>query len=109
MASAPEAVPSPRPAYLRRLTVTERLLPWIHASALFALLVPRLILYLPTLSEIVARRNLVKNVHIWVAVAWAIALVAVAVVGNRRALRDSWREIETIDGEDRRWLLHRRP
>ena len=79
----------------------------MHASAFFALLATGLILYLPALSTIVSRRHLVKNVHLWVAVAWAVALVVILVVGNRRRLAEDWREIETIDRDDRRWLRGR--
>jgi formate dehydrogenase subunit gamma len=80
----------------------------VHASAFFALLASGLILYLPALSTLISRRNLVKNVHIWVAVAWAIAILVIVVAGNRRRLVDDWREIETIDRDDRRWLRGRR-
>jgi formate dehydrogenase subunit gamma len=93
-----------RPGYVRRFTVTERVVHWVHATAFFALLASGLVLYLPSLSAWISRRNLVKNVHIWTAIAWAVALAAVFVVGNRRALRDSWREVETLDRDDRRWL-----
>ena len=94
-----------RPGYVRRFTVTERIVHWTHAMAFFALLASGLVLYLPSLSTWISRRNLVKNIHIWTAIAWAVALVAVFVVGNRRALRDSWREVETLDRDDRRWLV----
>jgi formate dehydrogenase subunit gamma len=68
------------------------------------------VLYVPSLSIWVSRRNLVKNVHIWTAVAWAAALLLVVAVGNRKALRETWREVETIDSDDRRWLRgHRAP
>jgi formate dehydrogenase subunit gamma len=67
-----------------------------------------LILYLPALSEAVARRNLVKNVHIFAAVGWALAIVLVVTLGDRRRLAADWREIEAIDADDRRWLRGRR-
>lgn len=105
MASPPDSSPRPR---ITRFTLTERVLHWMHASAFFALLATGLILYLPALSTLVNRRNLVKNVHIWVAVAWAVAIVVILVAGNRRRLADDWREIETIDRDDRRWLRGRR-
>lgn len=104
MGPVPEAVTT-RPGYVRRFTVTERIVHWTHATAFFALLATGLVLYLPSLSVWISRRNLVKNIHIWTAVAWAVALVAVFVVGNRRALRDSWREVEALDRDDRRWLV----
>jgi len=93
-----------KPGYVRRFTVTERVVHWTHATAFFVLLASGLVLYLPSLSTWISRRNLVKNIHIWTAVAWAVALVAVFVVGNRRALREAWRDVETLDRDDRRWL-----
>ena len=99
---------SPDPQTLRRFSVTERALHWAHATGFFAMLASGLILYLPALSTLVARRNLVKNLHIWAAVAWALAIVLVVLVGNRHALRASWREAERLDRNDRRWLRGRR-
>jgi formate dehydrogenase subunit gamma len=96
------------PARIRRFTLTERLLHWVHASGFLVMLATGLILYLPSLSTWISRRNLVKNVHIWTAVAWAIAIVLVFVLGNRRALLDDWREAERLDRDDRRWLTFRR-
>jgi formate dehydrogenase subunit gamma len=87
---------------------TERALHWIHATSFFALLATGLILYLPALAEVVARRNLVKNLHLLTAVVWFVAIVVVVVVGDRRRLAEDWREIETIDRDDRRWLAGRR-
>lgn len=99
----------PRPAgRLTRFTRTERTLHWVHAGSFLAMLASGLILYLPALSTLVGRRNLVKNVHIWVAVAWLLAVILIVLLGNRRALRETWREIETIDRDDRRWLRGRR-
>ena len=43
----------------------------MHASAFLALLATGMILYLPALSTLISRRQLVKGVHLWVAVAWA--------------------------------------
>jgi len=97
-----------RPGYVRRFTATERVLHWTHATAFFALLATGLVLYVPSLSIWVSRRDVVKNIHIWVAVAWFVALVFVVALGNRRALRETWQEIETIDRDDRRWLTGRR-
>ena len=92
---------------VERFTRTERTLHWVHATGFFAMLATGLVLYLPALSEFVARRNLVKNVHIFVAVAWAIAIVLVFALGDRRRLAADWREIETLDRDDRRWLRGR--
>jgi formate dehydrogenase subunit gamma len=95
------------PLRIARFNRTERLLHWIHATSFFVLLATGLILYLPSLATLIAQRQLVKNVHIWVALAWAVAIAAVLVLGDRRRLADDWREIETIDRDDRRWLRRR--
>ena len=92
---------------IHRFGRTERALHWVHASGFLAMLATGLILYLPALSEAVARRNLVKNVHLVSAVAWAIAIALVLVLGDRRRLAADWREVETIDADDRRWLRGR--
>ena len=99
---------APREGYLLRFTLTERLAHWIHASAFFALLATGLVLYVPALSTWINRRNTVKNVHLLTAIVWAVALVLLVVLGNRAALRRTWREVETIDADDRRWLRGRR-
>ena len=96
------------PTRIERFTRTERTLHWMHASAFFALLATGMILYLPALSTLINRRTVVKGVHLWVAVAWAVALVIIFVAGNRKRLAEDWREIETIDADDRRWLRGRR-
>ncbi len=93
---------------IARFGRTERAVHWVHAAAFFALLATGLILLVPDLSVLVARRNLVKNIHIFTAVGWAVLLVAIVVVGDRRRLAADWREVETIDGDDRRWLRGRR-
>jgi formate dehydrogenase subunit gamma len=93
---------------IRRFGPTERVLHWVHASGFFAMLATGLILYVPALSEAIARRNLVKNLHLLSAVAWVLAIGLVLVLGDRRRLASDWRELETIDADDRRWLLGRR-
>jgi formate dehydrogenase subunit gamma len=93
---------------VRRFGATERALHWAHASGFLAMLATGLVLYLPALSELVARRNLVKNVHLFSALAWAIAIVLVVALGDRRRLAADWREIEAIDADDRRFLRGRR-
>jgi formate dehydrogenase subunit gamma len=97
-----------RPRYVKRFTVTERLLHWVHASAFFVLLASGLVLYLPALSAAVGRRPLIKDIHFWTGVSWAGALVAIGVLGmvfdDRRALRETLRELDVFDRDDRRFL-----
>jgi len=97
-----------RGSRIARFNRTERLLHWAHASSFFAMLATGLILYLPSLSTLIAHRQIVKNVHLWVALAWGAAIVLILVLGDRKRLSDDWHEIETIDRDDRRWLRRRR-
>ena len=80
----------------------------MHASAFFTLLGSGLVLYLPRLSELVSRRPLVKAIHIDAAIAWAVALVVIVAVGDRRGLARTVREFELFDADDRRWLTGRK-
>ena len=95
------------PDRIRRFSRTERALHWVHASAFFVLLGSALVLYLPRLSELVARRQLVKDVHLYTGLAWAILIALLLVLGLRHGLRATIREIERFDREDVRWLLLR--
>lgn len=93
-----------RRRYVERFTLTERLLHWVHAGAFFVLLGSGLILYLPALSTAVGRRPLIKDIHFWTGISWAGALVLIAVLGNRRALLRTAREIDLFDRDDFRFL-----
>ena len=92
---------------IRRFSRTERALHWVHASAFFLLLASGLILYVPRLSELVARRQLVKELHLYTALAWAVLILLLLLLGLRTGLPDTIRELERFDAEDLRWLLHR--
>jgi formate dehydrogenase subunit gamma len=96
-----------RPRHVRRFTVTERLLHWVHASAFFVLLGSGLILYLPALSTTFADRPLIKDVHFYTAISWAGAMALIALLGNRGALRRTLREVDLFDRDDRRFLAGR--
>jgi len=82
---------------------------WVHATAFLVLLGTGLALYLPSLSELVGRRPLLKSIHVYTAVAWIVALVLVIVFGDRRSLRATVREIDLFDRDDRAWLRRRHP
>jgi formate dehydrogenase subunit gamma len=88
---------------IRRFSLTERALHWVHALAFFVLLATGLVLYLPNLA-FVGNRPLVKGIHLWCAVGWAVAIVLVVALGDRRGLRRTLRELEWFDRDDRLWL-----
>ena len=93
---------------VRRFSKTERALHWIHAGAFFALLITGLVLYLPALGVALGSRETVKTVHLYTALGWAVALILVVLVGNRAVLRNTLREINWFDADDRRWLGRKR-
>lgn len=86
---------------VERWNRTERSLHWVHATAFMVLLGSGLCLYLPSLSELVSRRPLLKHIHLYTAAAWAVALVLVFAFGNRRSLRRTVRELDTLDPDGR--------
>jgi formate dehydrogenase subunit gamma len=97
----------PAPRYVRRFSLTERLLHWVHASAFFVLLGSGLILYIPALSVAVGRRPLIKDIHFYTGLSWAAALVLIALLGNRRAIARTLREIDLFDRDDASFLRGR--
>jgi formate dehydrogenase subunit gamma len=95
------------PRRLQRFTRTERSVHWVHAVAFVVLLVSGLCLYLPSLAELIGRRPLLKTIHVYTALAWIAALIVILVVGDRRSLRATIREIDVWDRDDRDWLKRR--
>jgi formate dehydrogenase subunit gamma len=75
----------------------------------FFLLATGLILYLPSLSIAVGRRVLVQNVHFWSGIAWVCVLVAIIVLGDRRGIVETAREVDRFDRDDLRWLAGKKP
>lgn len=92
--------------YVARFSRVERLLHWVNALGFFFLLGTGLILYLPRLSMLVSRRQLIQSIHFWGGVAWLCALAAVVLLGGRRLLATA-RELDTFDSDDLRWLRGR--
>ncbi|HEY7420406.1 MAG TPA: cytochrome b/b6 domain-containing protein [Gaiellaceae bacterium] len=95
-----------RAGYVRRFSPVERLLHWVNALGFFFLLVTGLILYLPSLSMLVSRRQLIQSLHFWAGVGWLSALAVVVLLGGRRLLATA-RELDTFDSDDLRWLRGR--
>lgn len=89
--------------YVERFSRSERAVHWIHATAFFLLLASGLILYLPSFAGI-GNRPLLKDVHVYTAVAWAVALLVVWLFGDREGLRRTARELDGFDVDDRLWL-----
>ena len=93
--------------YVRRFSRTERTLHWVNAIGFFWLLATGLILYLPSLSVLVSRRQLIQVMHFWGGVAWVSLLAIVVVLGDRRGILRLARELDAFDGDDLTWLRGR--
>jgi formate dehydrogenase subunit gamma len=92
--------------HVRRFSPVERLLHWVNAAGFFFLLATGLILYLPSLSMLVSRRQLIQSLHFWAGVGWLCALAVVVLLGGRRLLATA-RELDSFDSDDLRWLRRR--
>jgi formate dehydrogenase subunit gamma len=93
--------------YVRRFSRIERLLHWVNAAGFFFLLATGLILYLPSLSMLVSRRQTIQGIHFWGGVGWLGTLAVVVVLGGRRLLATA-RELDTFDRDDVLWLRGRK-
>ena len=91
-------------SYVRRFSRTERTLHWVNAAGFFVLLGSGLVLYLPSLAIAVGRRPLLKDIHFWAGIGWISALALVVLLGDRRGLVRTARELDRFDADDRLWL-----
>jgi len=89
------------PRSVARWSRTERAAHWVHASAFCILLGSGLCLYLPSLSEVVSRRPLLKDIHVYTALAWAVALLLVLLAADKRSLRRTLGELDRLDRRGR--------
>ncbi len=94
---------SGRGEYVTRFSPAERALHWLLASTFLVMLATGLILYLPSLAQVAADRQLWKGIHLGAAVAFWAGLVLLLVVAGDR-LRTTAKELDRFDGDDGRWL-----
>jgi formate dehydrogenase subunit gamma len=94
--------------YVRRFSRTERLLHWANALGFFVLLSSGLALYLPSLAVLIGRRPLVKDIHFWSGIGWVTVLALIVLLGDRRGLLRTARELDAFDSDDLRWLRGKR-
>ena len=98
-----------KPKYVHRFSKTERAVHWVNALGFFFLLTTGLILYIPRLSVEVGRRQFIQDAHFWGGVGWVASLLIVAVLGDRRGVLRTARELDVFEREDVNWLTRRRP
>ena len=83
--------------YVRRFSRSERTFHWVNAAFFLYLLATGLVLYLPRLSALVGRRPLMKDLHFWGGIGWIAALALIALLGDRRGLLRTLRELERLE------------
>lgn len=89
---------------VRRFGATERWLHAVNGVAFLILLGTGLALFLPFLAQVFGNRPVVKAIHLAVAALWLTAIVLTPILGDRRAIRRTRRQFESLDAEDLRWL-----
>jgi formate dehydrogenase subunit gamma len=99
---APTAT-EPPPGYVRRFSGPEQSLHWLLAISFFVMLATGLILYLPSLAEVAAQRQLWKSIHLGAALGFWVGLLLIW-SSNPEALRSTRHEIDRFDSDDRSWL-----
>jgi len=95
--------------YRPRFSRTERTLHWANAVGFFFLLATGLALYLPSLAVLIGRRQLIQLVHFYAGIAWIAVLATIVLLGDRRGILRTARELDEFDRDDLRWLIGRRP
>jgi formate dehydrogenase subunit gamma len=94
---------SARRKRIRRFTRTERAAHWLLAATFFVMLFTGLCLSVSSFEGILDRPT-AKAWHLWSAIALAAGLVLVTLLGDRRSLARSAREIDRFDADDGSWL-----
>ena len=95
---------APRPSRIARFDRCERLLHWVNAGLFILLLVTAAILYVGSLSALVGRRELVRQVHVIAGLLLPVPLLVALAGPWRRGLRADLRAFNRWDADDRRWL-----
>jgi formate dehydrogenase subunit gamma len=98
---------APDDELLNRFSPAERALHWATGAAVLICALTGLVLYVGSLSSLVGRRNLVKDVHVIAGLAMPVPLI-VAYLGRwRDAVRVDVRRLARWTQADRRWLWTR--
>jgi formate dehydrogenase subunit gamma len=95
-------LPSPD---LVRFDRGERVLHWLNATLFLTLLATGSALYIPALSEVIARRHLLKTIHVVAGFALPFPLLLTVLAGPwGRAFRHDVRRLNRFQVDDWRWL-----
>jgi len=98
------ATPSSGSDRLPRFGLTERTLHWTHAVVFLVLVITGAAILFPFLAASIADRELVRAVHITAGFGLVLAPVAIALAGNRRAVRRDLADVDRWEEDDWLWL-----
>ena len=89
---------------MRRFSGAEQSLHWLLAISFLTMLATGLILYLPSLAEVAAQRQLWKSIHLGAALGFWVGLTAGVRARTPCSCAPTTREIDHFDDDDRAWL-----
>ena len=98
------ATPSLANDRLPRFDLTERTLHWTHAAVFLLLVLTGAAILFPFLATSIADREIVRALHITAGFGLVLAPVAIALAGNRRAVRRDLANIDRWEEDDWLWL-----
>jgi formate dehydrogenase subunit gamma len=88
---------------VRRFSSAEQSLHWLLAASFLVMLATGLILYLPSLAQVAADRQLWKSIHLGAALAFWVGTFLI-VTSAPGGLGTTARELDRFDADDKRWL-----
>jgi formate dehydrogenase subunit gamma len=93
---------------LLRFDRGERVLHWLNATLFAVMMATASALYVPQISSVVGRREVVKTVHVWTGLALPFPVVLTFVLRRwGRGFRGDVRRLNRWTSDDRRWLRTR--
>lgn len=100
-------VPPPSSKELLRFDLIERVVHWVNAGLFAVLMATAAILYLPPISALVGRRQMVETIHVYAGLALPVPLLLALVGPWGRRFRGDLRRLNRWIPEDRTWLQRR--
>ncbi len=104
MAATTRPRSAPSKGWLDRFDRVERAVHWVNAALMLVLIFTGAALYLQPLGELVGRRALVENIHVYCGVALPVPLFVALAGPWGRALRADLRRFNRWSRTDRLWL-----
>ncbi|MDO8532029.1 MAG: cytochrome b/b6 domain-containing protein [Dehalococcoidia bacterium] len=102
--SRANVTPSSASDRLHRFTLTERTLHWAHAVVFLLLVITGAAILFPVFATSIADRELVRAVHITAGFGLVLTPIAIALAGNRRAVRRDLADVDRWEEDDWLWI-----